>query len=167
MRRRVAVLAIFAVVFASGLFAQQPVGTSGTPSTTGHVMLTPSEATWGPAPDALPPGAQLAVLAGDPMASTGTFTVRLKVPDGYLIPPHWHPTDEDVTVVEGTLKMGMGDKISESAMKNLVAGSFAKMPKGERHYAQASGASVIQISGPAPFAITYVNAGDDPRNKKQ
>lgn len=167
MRRDLAVSAIFVTAFALGSFAQQPTGTSGTRSaSTAHVMIAPDEATFSPAPDALPPGAQLAVLDGDPMANSGTFTVRLKVPDGYLIPPHWHPTDEHVTVVEGALRMGMGEQFSESALKTLGVGGYAKMPTGVRHFAQAKGATVVQISGPAPFAITYVNPSDDPRNKK-
>jgi quercetin dioxygenase-like cupin family protein len=166
MRRDVLVSAFFVVAFAVGLLAQQPAGTSGAHSPA-HVMMTPAEASFSPAPDAFPPGAQLAVLDGDPTAATGSFTVRLKMPDGYLIPPHWHPTDEQVTVVDGALRVGMGERVSESAMKTLAVGGYAKMPTGVRHFAQAQGATVVQISGGAPFAINYVNPSDDPRNKKQ
>jgi quercetin dioxygenase-like cupin family protein len=63
--------------------------------------LQPAEMKWGPAPPVLPPGAQIAVLSGDP-GGKGLVTLRLKLPPGYVIPPHWHPTDEHVTVISGT-----------------------------------------------------------------
>src|SRR6202790_4364295 len=71
--------------------------------------FTPDQVKYGPAPPSLPPGAQLAVLEGDPMASSGDYTVRIKMPDGYKFAPHFHPLRENVTVLSGTLKVGMGD----------------------------------------------------------
>src|SRR5215813_9638193 len=66
-----------------------------------HTMITPNDVKWGPAPPALPAGAQIAVLSGDP-SKAEPFTIRRKAPDGYKIMLHWHPTDENVTVLEGT-----------------------------------------------------------------
>src|SRR3979411_34613 len=66
--------------------------------------FTPDQVKYGPAPPFLPAGAQLAVLEGDPMASSGVFTNRLKMPDGYKVAPHTPPTREEVTVLSGTLK---------------------------------------------------------------
>ena len=54
------------------------------------------ELKWGPAPAIFPAGAKMAVLQGDP-GKPGLFTVRLDMPDGYRIPPHWHPADEHIT----------------------------------------------------------------------
>ena len=136
---------------------------AGTPKP--HIMLTPDQLQWGPAPPALPAGAQLAVLAGDPSKAGVPFTIRAKFPDGYKVPPHWHPEDENVVVLEGTLVMGMGDKIDPAAQHEMTAGSFASMPKGAHHVAWAKGETVIQVYGIGPFAITYVNPADDPRKK--
>ncbi|HLK32591.1 MAG TPA: cupin domain-containing protein, partial [Terriglobales bacterium] len=72
-------------------------------------IYTPDTVQYGPVPAFIPAGAQLAVLEGNPMASSGDYTVRLKMPDGYRIPPHWHPKRENVTVISGTFKVGMGD----------------------------------------------------------
>lgn len=166
MRHGTSLSAIFVVVFATALIAQQPVATSGG-NAKDHLIITPEEANWAPAPDAFPPGAQLAVLDGNPMGTGGNYTVRLKLPDGYVFPPHWHPADELVTVVEGSFAVGMGEQFSESALKSLGVGGFAKMPQGMRHFAKANGGTVVQVSGAAPFAISYVNPSDDPRNKKQ
>src|SRR5262249_47173584 len=66
-----------------------------------HVMVTPEKLKWGPAPPSLPKGAEVAVLAGDPTKKE-PFTIRVKLPDGFKVPPHWHPTDENVTVIKGT-----------------------------------------------------------------
>ena len=85
------------------------------------------------------------------------------MPDGYKIPPHWHPTDERIVVLQGTLGMGMGEKFDAGAGRELPAGSYAVMPAGARHFAWAKGETVIQVSAVGPFEITYVNPADDPR----
>jgi quercetin dioxygenase-like cupin family protein len=117
-------------------------------------------------PAFVPPGAQLAVLEGDPTASTGDFTIRIKMPDGYRIPPHWHPKRENVTVVSGTFKVGMGDTFDETKMGGFGAGSFAYMDPSMHHYAMASGETIVQVHGMSPLAFNYVNPGDDPSKKK-
>jgi len=129
-----------------------------------HVLLTPEMLKWGPGPRALPAGAQVAVLSGDPTAE-GPFTMRIKLPDGYKVPPHWHPVDENVTVLEGTFMMGAGEKFDPEAAKALAAGGFGHMPKGKRHYAFAKGDTIIQVHSIGPFQINYVNPEDDPRKK--
>ena len=129
-----------------------------------HTMLTPNDLKWGPVPPALPSGAQIAVLSGDP-SKAEPFTIRLKAPDGYKIMPHWHPTDENVTVLEGTFLMGTGEKFDEAAAHAMPAGSFVRMPKGTRHFAIAKGETVVQVHAVGPFVINYVNPNDDPRKQ--
>lgn len=131
-----------------------------------HVMVTPDQMKWGPAPPALPAGAQLAVIEGDP-SKAGAFTIRLKFPDGYKVSPHTHPADEKVTVLQGTMGMGLGEKFDAAAGHEMPAGSFAVMPTGVKHYAWAKGETVIQVSSTGPFQINYVNPADDPRKAAQ
>jgi mannose-6-phosphate isomerase-like protein (cupin superfamily) len=128
--------------------------------------FTPDQVKWAPAPPFLPPGAQLAVLEGDPMAATGDFTIRLKMPDGYKVPPHTHPHRENVTVISGTLKVGMGDTFDASKMMSFGAGSFAYLDPSMHHYAGASGETVIQIHGESPAKFNWINPADDPSVKK-
>jgi mannose-6-phosphate isomerase-like protein (cupin superfamily) len=128
--------------------------------------FTPDQVKWGPAPPFIPAGAQIAVLEGDPMASSGDFTIRLKMPDGYRVAPHTHPHRENVTVLSGTLKVGMGDKFDDSKMMSFGAGSFAYLDPSVHHYAAASGETVIQIHGMSPAKFNYINPGDDPTPKK-
>ena len=130
----------------------------------GHVAFSPAEIQWGDAPPSLPKGAQAAVLEGNP-AEAGPFTMRVKLPANYKIPPHWHPTIEHVTVLSGTLNIGMGDAWDETKGKALSAGSFAAMPPQMRHFAWTSEATIIQLHGTGPWGISYVNSADDPRNR--
>jgi hypothetical protein len=128
--------------------------------------FTPDGVSWGPAPAFVAPGAQLAVLEGNPGGASGDYTVRLKMPDGYKIAPHWHPLRENVTVISGNFKVGMGDQFDESKMGTFPAGSFAYLDPDMHHYAMASGDVIVQVHGTAPLQFNYVNPADDPSRKK-
>ncbi|HZF28017.1 MAG TPA: DUF4440 domain-containing protein [Gammaproteobacteria bacterium] len=130
-----------------------------------HTLLVPPQLTWGDQPPALPPGGKLAVLSGDP-SSSAPFVLRAELPAGYKVPPHWHPTDEHVTVLAGTFAFGMGDTLDTAAMTDISAGGYALMPAQMHHYAVAKTPVTIQVHGIGPFEITYVNPADDPRAKK-
>ncbi len=151
-------LVVLSSVLAASAFAQSPA----------HVISPVNEAKWGPAPPMLPPGAQLAVLSGNPMG-TGAYAVRIKMPANYAIPAHSHPTDENVVVTAGSLTFGMGDKLSKTAKgnKTLHVGGYALMPTGMNHYAFAgkTGADIV-LFGQGPVEFKYVNPADDPRNAK-
>jgi hypothetical protein len=127
--------------------------------------FTPDKIQYGPVPSFIPPGAQLAVLEGDPTASSGDFTVRLKMPDGYKIPPHWHPHRENVTVISGNFKVGMGDTFDATKMSTFGTSSFAYLDPSMHHYAMASGPVVVQVHGMSPLQFNYVNASEDPSKK--
>lgn len=132
----------------------------------GHpAMLNPKDVKWGDAPPGLPKGAKFAVLHGDP-AGQGLYTVRLKLPPGYILPPHWHPTDELITVIAGAFKMGMGDKFDKKNVKTISVGGFTVTPQKTNHFATVDQETIVQVHGIGPFQITYVNPADDPRNKK-
>lgn len=152
-------------LFLLALALSASVATAQTPSkANGHVLLTPSDLKWGPAPAALPPGAQVAVLDGNP-SEPGLFTLRLKLPDGYKVPAHTHPTDENIVVVQGTFRAGMGDAYNDAGLHDFVAGSFIKWPKHMRHFVSAKGETIVQLYGNGPFVVNYVNPKDDPRKK--
>ena len=128
--------------------------------------FTPETIPYGPAPAFVPAGAQLAVLEGDPGAPSRDYTVRLKMPDGYRIASHWHPQWENVTIIYGTFKVGMGDRFEESKITAFPAGSFAYLDPDMHHYAMASGGVVVQVHGTSPLQFNYVNPNDDPSRKK-
>jgi quercetin dioxygenase-like cupin family protein len=131
-----------------------------------HVMFAAADLKWADGPPALPAGAKIAVLSGDP-GKTGPFTVRLKFPTGFKVPPHTHPTPEHVTVISGTLGLGSGAKFDEAAAHEMTAGGFAVMPAGMEHFAWCKSECVVQIHSEGPFVVKYVNPADDPRAAKK
>lgn len=134
-------------------------------SSSAQSQVNPGNLKWGPAPAGLPRGAQASVLAGNP-ERRGLFTIRLRFPAGYAVPPHSHPADEHVTVISGQLSLGMGPRVRPRRMANLVTGGFANAPARMAHYASTRSGAVIQVTSQGPFAITYVNPADDPRRHR-
>ena len=178
MNKHLVWIPVLACAFAFGQTAQERAGerkaaapagkmpVSKAAMEPGHKAWTPGELQWGPAPDVLPAGAKLAVLEGDP-TKPGEFTMRLKMPGGYKIPPHFHPRMEHVTLISGSAYVGMGDKFDESKMAALPVGTFAWIKPGAHHFAMAKGETVIQLHGNGPWVLTYVNPQDDPRKSKK
>ena len=114
------------------------------------------------APPGLPAGAQMAVVSGDP-SKAGKFTVRLRMPINYAVRPHWHPTDEHVTLISGKLAYGMSDQLNRSAATALDAGQSVTMKAKMNHWVYTGDGAELEISAMGPFKITYVNPADDPR----
>lgn len=138
-------LAIIATIGLCGIALTSPKPT----------IVTPDDLKWSPFPGL--PGAQVAVLYGDPNSS-GSYTIRLKLADGTKLAPHWHPDDERVTVLSGTFMVGLGDEMDASKMTALPAGSFVYLPAGIHHYAMAKGDVVIQSTGMGPFKMNVVKS---------
>jgi quercetin dioxygenase-like cupin family protein len=155
---------IFLSCCAAAIAAFVGVAVSQNASAPAHVLTTASEIKWGEPPPVFEKGASFSVIAGDP-SKPGLYVVRLKMPAGYKIAPHWHPTDEHVTVISGTFALGMGDKFDKMTMKDLPAGGYALLPAEMRHFALAKTDSTVQVHGIGPFALTYVNPADDPSKR--
>lgn len=130
------------------------------------VVGSSSGVKWMAAPPAagLPKGTEVAALYGDP-AKDGAYGNRVKFPSGAVIPPHTHPNDENVTVLSGTLYVGVGDKVDKKKATALAAGGFVRLPKGTPHYAWVSGTTIIQSNNLGPTGRTYMNPADDPSKK--
>ena len=125
-------------------------------------MINAADVKYGAAPAMLPPGAQLGVLRGDPNKA-GRFTMRLKMPDGYKVAPHWHPNDEDITVLEGNFFISMSDGRGENEHR-LERGGFHFIPAKAPHSVRTQGETVIEIHATGPFDLHYLNPADDPRS---
>jgi len=119
---------------------------------------------WGPAPAGLPKGAEVAVVSGNP-EKAGPFTIRLKFPADYAVPPHHHPSNEVVKLLSGTLHYGMSDKLDMAKARTLTAGHTVVMKAKMNHWVHAPGPATVQVSGKGPFQIVYVDPKDDPRTK--
>lgn len=119
---------------------------------------------WADAPSSLPTGAQMAVVSGNP-TKKGLFTIQLKMPADYAVPPHSHPANEVVKVISGTLHYGMSHKMDMAKAKTLTAGRTVTMKARMNHWVHTARPTTVQITGRGPFQITYVDPKDDPRKK--
>jgi len=117
---------------------------------------------WKTGPPSLPRGASIAILEGDP-TKEGPFVFRVKVPDGYRIPPHTHPKIERVTVISGTFNIGMGDTFDTQKTQAMPAGTYGRWPAGMHHFVWTKGETVVQFHGDGPWTINYLNPADNPR----
>jgi hypothetical protein len=157
LSRRIACAAVLGLAAAAA--AQEGLREKDLP----HVIFTPADVKWVAAPPSFRPGVQFAVLHGDP-SKPGPFTIRAKLPAGYKLMPHWHPTTEHQTVLEGTYSVGRGDRFDMAALHALPAGSFSVMPAEMRHFGYTKDGVVLQVHGIGPFTVNYVDPADDPRN---
>jgi mannose-6-phosphate isomerase-like protein (cupin superfamily) len=124
------------------------------------LFINAADIQWGDAPPVLPKGAQIAVLYGNPFKK-GPYALRLKMPDGYKIPPHWHTLDEQLTILSGTFTLHMGDGM-DSPAHTLEAGGYHFLPAKMHHAAEVKGETILQLNGMGPFDIHYLNPADDP-----
>jgi quercetin dioxygenase-like cupin family protein len=128
-----------------------------------HATVQPDALKWS-TPAVYAPGAQIAVVRGDP-SKEGMYVVRLKVPAGFKIQAHNHPNDENVTVLSGSFNIGTGDKLDDKKGMAVKAGGYSFVAKGMNHYAWFTEETVLQLHGMGPQGVTYVNPADDPRKK--
>jgi quercetin dioxygenase-like cupin family protein len=136
----------------------------GTPDLAAQGGATPTPLQWAAAPSLLPPGALIAVVSGDP-TGPGQSTIELSMPDGYTMPPHSHPTAERVEVKQGTLLVGMGDRLDATKTLPLAVGDTAVAPAGMHHYSVARGTTIVAVTFMGPYTITYVNDYEAPRKR--
>ena len=100
-------------------------------------------------------GMQIAGLYGN-FAAKGPYALRLSFPDGYRFPAHFHPMDENLTVISGTLLLAMGDTEDESRLVGYGPGDYLNLPAEHPHFGGATGYTVIQLHGIGPFEIILV-----------
>ena len=114
---------------------------------------------WKQGPKSIPAGAKAAMLEGD-ATKEGSFVMRIKLPDGYMVPLHTHPKTERLTVISGTFNIEMDGKTTK-----MPAGTFGFWAAGMKHKVWATGETVVQLHGVGPWQINYVDPKDDPRNR--
>ena len=154
MKNRLKIIATVLLLLSLGL-------TTSNADEVGHTIGSAADLDWGPI-GSLPAGAEMAVITGNPGAE-GPFTLRIRMPDGYEIPPHWHSSIENITVITGTFNVGMGDAFERASTTALTEGAYAVMQPESRHFAWTSGTTIVQLHGVGPWQINYVNSTDDPR----
>ena len=164
MKKNFAIFTLLICLAFPAILQAQHAEMADNSSTEGHKMLNENNLIWKAGPPSLPPGAQMALLEGDP-AKAGPFTMRLILPSNYRVGPHFHPAIEHVSVLKGNFYMGTGKVFNADAATRIKENGFALMPVGYAHYAFTRGKTIIQLHGVGPWGITYINDADDPRKK--
>ncbi len=159
MRKALWVALVCVLICSVGVVAAEKKAAAAKAPT--HRVFTPADIQWKDAPPILPAGAKAAVLEGDP-GKPGYFAMRLKTPDGYKIMPHWHPNVERVTVISGTLYIGVGDTFDETKGQQMGPGTYATMQPKMHHFAWTKGDTEIQLTTLGPWKLVYINPKDDP-----
>lgn len=143
MHRLVVALCALPLVLSAAEIAAPPEGTIQVPAGAG---------TWMDGPPTLPAGTKIMILEGHP-AKEGMFTIRLRVPAGTRLAPHWHPRDERVTILSGMAKVGFGDVFDEATMASFPAGSFYLNPPKSHHYVSVPEDTEMQLTGMGPWEL--------------
>lgn len=153
--QKLAFLTILAsnLIAVSALYADDNQGT-----TTSSIVMKAADVKFHPAPG-FPKGAQIVLLRGD-LSQAVPYTIRFKLPDGFVIPSHWHSTDEEVTVLSGTLNVGTGDTVNKTQSTALSAGGYQIVPANAHHYVWASGETIMQLDGMGPRTTVFVNPAE-------
>jgi anti-sigma factor ChrR (cupin superfamily) len=139
------------VAFGGRVYSQEKAETAAP-----HKIVRSGELKWTP----IIKGCELAPVSGDANADGTPFVIRLRCADGAKVPPHWHPTDENVTVLKGTFLVGMGETFDETKLQTMNVGNSISMPKEMLHFAMSKGESIVQVHGMGPFKVNWVNPAD-------
>ena len=143
--------AAVAAIAAVAAFPQEKKEAAG-----GHGIVHTADLQWTP----IIKGCELASVSGDMNADGTPFVLRLRCRAGTKIPAHWHPTEENVTVLKGVFQVGMGEKFDASGLQSMNLGDFGSIPKEMRHFAFSKTATVVQVNGMGPFKVNWVNPAD-------
>jgi quercetin dioxygenase-like cupin family protein len=163
--RSIVLLASAAALLSLSSVAQTKPGSTATSLPASHLAVRPEGVRWTPMSSDLMEGTpafaltvppQVSLLEGDPAQAGSPFTLRIKLAAGTRVPPHWHPTEEHITVLQGRFSLGMGDQYDEASLQELPTGSYASMPKGMTHFALATGDTIVQVHGTGPFKSVWV-----------
>ena len=127
-----------------------------------HTIITPNDLKWEDV--ATLPGAKIAVIEGK-MNEAGPITARVKLPANFKLPAHYHPGFERVTVLSGTVNIGMGDKLDPKQTTAMGPGTVLLMPAKMHHFAWTKEEAIFQLNVTGPWSVTFVNPADDPRKK--
>lgn len=138
---------------ATGMYSQEKKE-----STEAHKIVHFGDLKWTP----IMKGCDLAGVSGDPNAEGAPFVLRLRCVDGTKIPAHWHPMDENLTVLKGTFLLAAGETFDAAKLQTMNVGNFALMPKEMRHFALCKGETIVQVHGMGPFKVNWVNPSEVP-----
>jgi quercetin dioxygenase-like cupin family protein len=146
---------VFISLLSTTLMTAAGLNAADSPVNANGLVVNASDIQYRPAPG-FPKGAQITLLRGD-LSKPVPYTIRFKLPNGFVIPSHWHSLDEEVTVLSGILNVGSGDTVDKSQSTALSAGGFQIVPANLHHYVWSTGETVFQVDGMGPRTTAFVN----------
>jgi hypothetical protein len=161
MKVRITILSVAILAMPDLALAQGMTPTATNPPMS-HDIVAPDQLVW----KTLIPGAEMAVVFGEPEKKGGLYVLRIRSKGEVKVPPHWHVTDEHITVLEGSFSIGSGEQFDASKLQEMKVGAHAMMPAGVRHFSLTKADNVIELFGEGPFVVNFVNPEDDPRKAK-
>jgi quercetin dioxygenase-like cupin family protein len=102
------------------------------------------------------PGTEITAVFGDLKQPGQMYTIRLRLPANYIVPPHTHTQDEYMTVISGSLNVGIGDKVDKNSTVYLPIGGAVGIPGKVPHYAWTTEEMVMQIHAMGPRDTCFV-----------
>ena len=158
MRVRILALSVAIVLMPGCTLAQDAKPAAREPAAR-HAVVTPDQLVWKP----LIPGVESAVVSGDPDKKGGLYVIRIRSKGDAKVPPHWHVTDEHVTVLAGSFLVAHGDKYDAAKLIELKAGAHSVIPATMPHFGLHKAGNVVEVYGEGPFVVNFVNPQDAPK----
>jgi hypothetical protein len=147
---------VWAVALTLAVFAVAGHSQEKKESDSAHKIVHSGDLKWIP----IMKGCDLAAVSGDFNADGAPFVLRIRCADGTKVPAHWHPTDENITVMKGTFLVAAGDTFDESKLQTMNVGNYMLMPKEMRHFGLCKGDMIVQVHGIGPFKNNWVNPSE-------
>ena len=162
MRVRILTLSV-AIVLMSGFTLAQDAKPAAKEPAARHAVVTPDQLIWKP----LIPGVESAVVYGDPDKKGSVYVIRIRSKGDAKVPPHWHVTEEHVTVLAGSFLLAHGDTYDAAKLIELKVGTHSVIPATMPHFGLHKAGNVVEVYGEAPFVANFVNPEDDPNRAKK
>ncbi len=141
------------IIGSTQIFAQ--VGEMKFPEGKVQHAVHAKEIQWKPCPPNLPKGCEMTVLEGDPKAND-LFTIRFKMNGDFIMPPHTHPKDERVTILQGKAYVAFGRDASKKEAKEFGPGDYYVNARNAIHTVWADSSTIIQITGIGPWEANFI-----------
>ena len=103
-----------------------------------------------------PMGVDGEVVSGDPHKPGGIYVIHIRELPGMIVPPHFHPEDEHVTIVQGKWELAHGEAFDRSRLRPLAVGAYSFMPRQMPHFAYSEEGAILQVFGVGPFKQTFL-----------
>lgn len=107
------------------------------------------------------PGTEITTVFGDPKKPGQMYTIRFKLPANYLVPPHTHTQDEYMTIISGSLNVGIGETVDKDSTVYLPVGGAVGIPGKVPHYAWTTEEMVMQVHAMGPRDTCFVQPSQE------